>query len=523
MEYLLLGLVFLLCLRFLAMIFGERLSLVGFVEGKWLTAPFELAAQFWDIVCESVDRIWCFVFDHFWWVTATVSGAVGVALIALLMASGLSQEARAVRNDHAAVMNVGSVLDHTPVLEPDRILLTKAHGDDIAHTSQLIYQRSSRDWMPPGVTRSPVISDIPSHRYRMPERPVTERRPPEYQWPASAGSRLQLSMEPFLERHGRPVRSRLLGDLIQQAVMSLRHDNWRTFSSTKALARGVSPAELREDSEFAVETLSSAVRVLPGEFISSNQIQVEKSTPSWSSSSVFDINIRVANTGRERVDGLIVRELLPQTWLPVNVQPQAVYRDSVVMWLVDLGPYEEQLLELRVKADEPGANQSLTEVSASAAVRATVPVSGELRPRPTPDYGTNLPIVQLPRVRLTLEKLPSTVTVGEWLNVNFRVRNVGTAPAEGVSLRIELPHELDHRTLGAGDINRRVESNVAQLRVNESRTMTLAVRATSSGRHLSIAQLMLQDKELDLRDFEIVAENASAEDGVPIMPIPDFN
>jgi len=523
MEYLLLGMVFLLCLRFLAMIFGERLSLAGFVEGKWLTAPFELAAQFWDMVCEAVDRIWCFVFDHFWWVTATVSGAVGVVLIALLMASGLSQEARAVRNDHAAVMNVGSVLDHTPVLEPGRILQTRAHGDDVANTSQLIYQRSARDWMPSPLTRSPEISEIPSHRYQTPERPAAERSGSGYQWQNSAGSPLRLSMESFLERQGRPVRSRLLGDLIQQAVMSLRHDDWRTFSSARALTRGVSPAELREDSEFAVETLSSAVRVLPGEFISSHQIQVEKSTPSSSSNNVFDMNIRVANTGPERVDGLIVRELLPRTWQLVNVRPQAVYRDSVVMWLVDLGPYEEQVLDLRVKADESGANQSLTEVSMSAAVRAAVPVSGEMRRRPAPDFGMNLPTVQLPHVQLTLEKLPSTVTVGEWLNVQFRVKNMGTAPAKGVSLRIDLPRELDHRTLKASDTNRRVESNVAQLGVNASRTMTLAVRAISSGRHLSIAQLMLQDKELDLRDFEIVAEVGSSEDVAPIAPIPDFN
>ncbi len=74
MEYLLLGLVFLLCIRFLAMIFGERLSLLAFLEGKWLTAPVELAAWFWNLVCEAVDRVWCFVFDHFWWVTDTLYG-----------------------------------------------------------------------------------------------------------------------------------------------------------------------------------------------------------------------------------------------------------------------------------------------------------------------------------------------------------------------------------------------------------------------------------------------------------------
>ncbi|MCP4782641.1 MAG: DUF11 domain-containing protein [Fuerstiella sp.] len=511
MEYLLLGMVFLLCLRFLAMIFGERLSLFGFLEGNWLAAPFELAGQLWDMVCEAVDRIWCFVFDHFWWVTATVSGGVGVALISLLMVSGLSLEAKAVRDDQAARMNVGSVLDHTPVLKPSRILLTNGNNDGLAQASQLIYQKSSGDTLPIPATWPSVVSDLPAHR-----------------WPDSSASRLQLSMEPFVERRGRQVRSRRMGALIQQAVMSLRHDNWRTFSGPHAFAgAAASPAPLREDSEFAVEDLAAAVRILPGEFFSSNEVQVEKRTPRSASSSVFDIEIRVTNTGRERLNGLIVRELLPQTWLPVDVQPRAVYRDSVVMWLVDLDPFQEQVLQLRVKAVEPGPDQSLTEVSASAAVRAIVPVSGELRRRPTPDempdYGRRLPIVERPEVKLTLEKLPTNVTVGDWVNVRFRVRNAGTAPAEGVSLRITLPYGLDHRTLDDDDVNRLVESNVARLQANESREMTLSVRPTVGGRHLTIAQLVLQDEELDLRDFEIVAQEESMEDTAPIVPVPDFN
>ncbi len=511
MDYLLLGLVFLTCLRFLAMIFGERLSLFGFFEGKWLTAPFELAAQFWDMVCDAVDRIWCFVFDHFWWVTATVSGGVGVALISLLMVSGLSLEAKAVRNDQAARMNVGSVLDHTPVLKPGRILLTNGNNDGFAQASQLIYQKSADDTLPVPTTWPPVVSDFPAYR-----------------WPDSSGSRLQLSMEPFVERQGRPVRSRRLGALIQQAVMSLRRDGWERFRSSHAsVGSAASPDALREDSEFAVEDLEAAVRILPGEFVSSNEVHVEKRTPRRSSSNIFDIEIRVTNTGRERLNGLIVRELLPQAWVAVDVQPQAVYRDSVVMWLVNLDPFQEQVLQLRVKAVEPGSDQSLTEVSGSAAVRAIVPVSGELRQRPTPnnmpDYGRRLPIVKRPEVKLTVEKLPSNVTVGEWVDVRFRVRNVGTAPAAGVSLRIALPYGLDHRTLEDDDVNRLVESNVSRLQVNESREMTLSVRPTVSGRHLTIAQLVLQDEELDLRDFEIVAQEESTDAAPPIVPVPDFN
>ena len=87
--------VFIISLMFLAMIFGDRLSLFGLADGQWLTAPFDLATRFWDMVCEAADRIWCFVYDHFWWVAATVSGGLGILLIALVMVTGLSDKAEA--------------------------------------------------------------------------------------------------------------------------------------------------------------------------------------------------------------------------------------------------------------------------------------------------------------------------------------------------------------------------------------------------------------------------------------------
>ena len=128
---LILGLVFFLSLMFLAMIFGERLSLFGVVDGRWMTAPFDLASYLWDMVCEATDRIWCFVFDHVWWVTATVAGAVGLLLVALILVSGLSNEARAVRQDERAVMNTGSVLDSVPVLDTENILQAKFTADTV--------------------------------------------------------------------------------------------------------------------------------------------------------------------------------------------------------------------------------------------------------------------------------------------------------------------------------------------------------------------------------------------------------
>ena len=153
---LILGLVFFLSLMFLAMIFGDRLSLFGVVDGRWMTAPFDLVTYMWDMICEATDRVWCFVFDHVWWVTATLAGAVGLLLIALILVSGLSNEAQAVRHDERALMHTGSVLDDVPELNTRNILQTKfvleTDSDKVSH----------------------LVHQVPSALYRFPAPPIVQ-------------------------------------------------------------------------------------------------------------------------------------------------------------------------------------------------------------------------------------------------------------------------------------------------------------------------------------------------------------
>ena len=536
---LILGLIIFLSLMFLVWISGDR-QLLGALDGRWLAAPFDLLSYFWDMVCEATDRVWCFVFDHIWWVTATVTGAVGIVLVAIILVSGLSNEAQAVRQDERAVMNAGGVLDSIPVLNTRNVLQTSFETRPVA-IAQMIRQvptPGNRFWTPP-VIEQPVISNLPV-RPPIPSnsRPsvIDEVKPWNYREPISPVGRLSVAMEPFVERIGRRIRSQRIDELIQQTVMTLRGDQWRTFSDTLSMSRDTSLAPaLREDSELALDDLYSRVRVVPGDFVSSNNLKVEKSAPSANSSGSFEIQIRLTNLGRDRISGIVVRELLPPMGSVQSMAPRGVYRDGIVTWLLnDFEPMQEEILTLQVATTNAMDFVSYTEVSATSAVASRSRVTPRDRPlppveqpiertfeKPLPKVAPR-PELRLPDVRLTLESTPPGAQVGESVDVFFRVENVGKAPAEGVRLRVDLPFGLDHRLLKEDDIDRRVGSSVRRLEAGESRQMKLTVQPTSRGRHFATAELQLQETQLDIQSFEIVATEKPTEVRPRLSPQPDF-
>lgn len=512
--------VFLLSLMFLAMLFGDRLSLFGIVDGHWLMAPAELISRFWDMVCEATDRIWCFVFDHFWWVTATVTGSIGILLIALLMVGGLSNEARAVRLDSQKTFNVGGVLDEVPEIEPKRILQTRV-ATNAPEQSNLIVQALSNDkfWVPP-ISRRPIVQELPEERTPFRDPPPLDWQSPQPTMPDYSRSKLELTLTPFttIGEIGRPVRSRQVDDLIKRNILALR-DDWRIFNERLSLSRlGMSSPALPEDSAYAVEELYSQVKVIPGDYVTSNSLQVEKAAPAAPASGEFDIQIRITNSGLDRISGIIVRELLPPEWTPVNMSPRGVYRDSSVMWLVDpLDPRQATVITLRVVSNQSGSFQSQTEVSAISAVSTPVKVRPEARSLPPV---TPTAPVEYPKLRLTFDPRPTPATVGEWVDVYFEIENIGNVTANGVILYVDLPLDLDHKYLDPADFDRRVDSTVARLEPGEKRRKQLVVRPDRQGRHLSTASLYLQKQRLASKEFEIDATESRTAPA-PI-PQPDF-
>ena len=112
-----LGFVFLLCLLLLLLIFGEQLSVLGALHGRWLTALSDGMSRLWDHLCEVVDRAWSFVLEHLWWVMAIGSGSIGLCIVAWLLFGGLAEQARAEIANSTGILNAGGLLDTTPQID----------------------------------------------------------------------------------------------------------------------------------------------------------------------------------------------------------------------------------------------------------------------------------------------------------------------------------------------------------------------------------------------------------------------
>ena len=532
--------VFLLSLMFLTMIFGERLSLFGVLDGRWWTAPFDLVNFVWGLVCEAADRLWCFVFDHFWWVTATVTGSIGIALIAIMMVGGLTSEARAVRRDSETLLNAGSVLDAVPEIRAEEEFTTAVESSD-SGVSHVMWQfPSDNRFAVPSLVRQPII-----------ERPAVEPPPfdpPPFDPPLDLPYRnerplavdysrdqLKITLEPYLERQGQPTRSVDMDAVIQKTMRSLR-DDWQTVSQRELENRYLgSGRPLPEDPQFLLDDLYDQVRVLPGDFVSENNLLVEKDVPPGPLSGEFDIIIRVRNQGLDSVSGIVVRELLPTAWSPLETMPQGVFRDSTITWLLPaLASREVAEVRVRVQSTERGAFQSFTEVSATGAVSTPAEVLPERRPlpriapepEPEPDpipprtERRSLPPVGFPRLRLTFDDRPTRTTVGKTVDVVFRIENIGTEAALDVDLLIDVPLALDHWRLEPTDINRTLQSSLPRIEPGESIDRTLTVTPDRAGRHVPSATLLREGITLDTRDFEIVADEELRRDD-PILPRPD--
>lgn len=597
-----LGLVFIFSLLSLAMIFGDRLSLFGNIDERWLMTPFDLVTRFWQMLCEIFDRAVCFIFDHFWWVAATASGGVGVVMIAVIMFSGLTLEAAAVRRDELAVMNVGGVLDHTPKMSAKDFLPVPLErpADSSSHLVDQFPTPNIR-FAIQELSRRPEIDALPIER---PYLPIDDDREDRTPTPDPFRSRLRLTLNPFVEIQGRRVVDPAVSEMIQQTLYDIQQDDWQAFSELGFQNRQFnSRADLRENSVYDVNELLRSVRILSSDTVATQMIDVQKSVPEDPPAGEFDIRIRITNQGPDTLSGLVVREQIPLTAAAKDMRPEGIYRDTTAVWLIDdLRSGEKRDLVLTVEAQDLDRFESWTEVSAASAVRTAttveearrqpslrlpltdpdpfqdrrpvrrpivtprVPEPSEpeflepVRREPEPwELEPRMPIarepvrrdpvirepeprepirrdftprvtepIRIPDVRLRLLTRPVRVTVNEVAIVKFEVRNVGDAEAEGVSLRVNLPMDVEHKQLEPRDLLRRVESSIRILKPGERRTMELFIRPTRQGSHLVTALLMLKNRELDIQSFDVETDpdTNSVDDFPPVddvmpRPVPD--
>lgn len=544
-----------LCFMFLGMLYGEKLSLIGLLEGRWFEPLPRAMAFLWNQLSLAVDLVVVFVADHLSWVIATVSGGIGLFIVAFLMFSGIADDAAATHRDLQAPLLAGSVLDKVPQLsvrEPGGATqVVRAVHDD----SELVWQQPGGEYVVfirpeldrpiAARPRKPEFIDLPD-----PDLPTTL---PTLDQPVLGltfrrGDFRSMQFEDDSETvtRGQLVVSTPLPQLIERAVRGLRLDDWRmTFADPLGGRRREDLlVTLPESSAAEVRALESRVRVVPGDAVAANELRVEKTVPSESGGAEVTVEINVLNLGIQTVNGLLVREFLPRGTRVRSVEPEAVFRDETLTWLLDnLRPFDERVLRFTVLA-EPLAGgssrrprfESATEVSAAAAVTSpTVVRSERTRPAPvlSPPPSNRLPpedllplsdpvprpllepatdnrrlpeIAGRPDVRLSILEPRDTVQVGENVEVNFVVENRGDAPAVGVGLRVTLDRGLSHHTLTGNELQRQVINGVRRLEPGEKRTIVLRMRALQPGEFISSAEMIFEGAQLSLDTFRIVAD-----------------
>ena len=528
---------FLTCLMFLGMLWGDRLSFPGLFEGNWLNPITGLINVVSRTLGEFLELSVAFIVGHLSWVVAAVSGTAGLILVAFLMGGGLATDAEAYYRDTVAPLNAGGVVDRVNEVKPaepfqeiaNGIVLARADMDDSNLVDQakggpyLLFGRP--EYQPARVrTRRPIDGSIASAPTSRPllERPELDVRFDRLTSETQIPDRVRTTL----------TEGRLLNDLpnvqfVDRAVRNLLRDNWRAGLGLPDEFGGIGePDDLVPESPLAVvRDLESRISVTPGVMVSRQDLRIEKTVPQRSATGEVTMQVTITNLARNVIDGLLVRELLPYGTKVRGTAPEGILRDATLTWLLtDLRPQEEQVLRFTViPTDDPiGGRDTLfesqTEVSALTAVTTRTVVTEEMfQPAPTrPPIGTRPPeIVRAPKLRLRIAEPESAVSVGAWTTVMFRISNIGNTSAEGVRLRLILDEVLDHHALSDDDLDRQLDAPIARIAPGETRDFELVVKPRRTGEAVSTAELLFDDQPLDLQTFRLSTRAANPSSSAP--------
>jgi hypothetical protein len=503
-----------LCLMFLGMLYGERFSLLGLFDGRWLAPVARVFGDTWTELCRGLDDVLEFVTEHSSWVIAAASGTVGLSIVAFLMFSGLANDAGAVHRDAATPLQQGGVLDSVPEIAArvttNPIRLASAQSDE----SNVVVQQ------PGGMY---AIFSPPRHREFDSMTPLLHDRQPV--WDLSQTD-LRLSLDrtrlhsPIEDLDETITVSR--GRLIETppvSLLRLRDDNWRMTGASISIARATMrqpivstrPA-LPESSAREASELESRVQVFAGSSVGSQDLRIEKAWPRTTTSGEVDIELTLLNVGDDIIHGIVVREILPWQSDVLDMNPDGVIRESIIVWLVEeLPPFQEHFLRCTVRppanslAEAGGNFESRTEVSAATSVTSPITVVPRQQPPPIVTAPRIPEVTPRPEVRLEIEEPLTSVNTNDTVEVYFVVSNIGKAVAEDVQLRVTLDEGLDHHTLEDGDVYRRVENSIRRIEPGDSRRIVLRMRATRPGQHFATAEMIFNEAQLSLSTFQIVA------------------
>jgi len=543
-----------LCLMFLGMLYGERLSLLGLFDGEWLSPIGVLVGRMWDGLCEAIDTTIDFVLAHLAWVVAAVSGTAGLILVAFLMGGGLASDAAAFHRDTLTPLRTGGVIDQIPKVaaqtsqtsiilasseRADSDLLTQARTIDY-----LVFDRPEYEPFRPR-PRRPIdgtVVDYPA------SRPITDRPDLDVTFQRLGSSVIRPEFNPNVVTPGRLAEPLPDGLFIDRILRRLRKDDWRESVGLPGNVPAERVVGMPESPLAAVRDLESRVQVIPGILVAEHDLRVQKTVPKESTTGELTIQISLTNLSNQTIDGLLVREILPLNTVVRGAVPEGLLRDGTLTWLVDdLRPAEESMLRVTVlpsNSTRPGSArpgsarpgnprsapnslfESMTEVSALTAVTTRTEVTREemledpfpsIAPRreAAPIERREFPprpeVAGEPELQLVIEDPGVSASVGEWTQIRFTLSNRGTAEALDVKLRLTLDQALDHSELiNRPTPERQVFVTVARLGAGESKRFRLEVRPNTSAETISTAEVLYAGAQVDLQTFRLAAREKSS-------------
>lgn len=366
----------LLCLIFLGMLYGERLSLTGLIDGEWFNPVGNVLERAWNGLCEVVDGTIEFVLNHLSWVVATASGVAGLVLILFIMGGGLARDAEAFHRDTQKPLHAGGVLDHLTAIRShaDSTALMATNIDwDLSNSGNGVNPR----WAV--MTKNLDVSQKPVNSYLVFGRPEYSPKWPKPRRPIEGGTIDYPVSRPVNERPMLGLTFRRLGssvlesafndqisirgsleedlpdpDYVDRALRQLLRDDWQEHyvgvNDSPGLPQDLYPeSRPSELADLEDQLERQRIRILPGNMVSAQDLRVEKSSPEQSATGEITLQVTLTNMGRESISGLLVREILPYGTQVRTVDPLAVFRSDTLTWLVDdLRPQEELMLRFTV-------------------------------------------------------------------------------------------------------------------------------------------------------------------------------
>lgn len=245
-------------------------------------------------------------------------------------------------------------------------------------------------------------------------------------------------------------------------------------------------------------------------------IKVEKLTPPKTtvgeSSSYI---IQITNVSTDVIEEVFVHEKISDMHRVTQTEPPASVQGDELVWnLGRFTPHNRKALRVTIKPDKRRQIITETRLLIRSRFGDSVYVSEpeiaeepELLPvQPAPIEPTPLPVSEAPKPfpELVLNVTPTGVIKrGAVLTLHFQVSNIGTAPAENVTLYVDLSDELKHK------YGERVKHTITRLEPGQVRHAKFQAIAEEAGMGQLSASLQMAGNEEKSEQVKIQIEPTS--------------